>query len=186
MTGILITTLGIVCIFSYYKMEENVKEQMSRNVLNTAAAISAIEDIQDAIGKPRGSDKIQIIVEKIRLKTRVQFITVMDMKGVRYSHPVPGKIGEKFTGNDETKCLEYGQTYVTEGRGSLGPSLRAFAPIYKEGTQVGAVCVGILIGDLRNEFILILKGFIPYIMIGLIIGILGSMLLSYNIKKTIF
>jgi two-component system CitB family sensor kinase len=186
MTAILISTLGIVCVFSFYEMQENVKEQMSRNVLNTASAISGMQDIQDAIGDPRDNDKIQVIIEKIRLKTKVQFITVMDMDGIRKSHPVGDKIGKRFSGGDEERCLKYGQTYVTEGEGSLGKSLRAFVPIYKDGVQVGAVCVGILIGDLNREFILTLKRFIPYIIVGLSIGVLGSLILSYSIKKTIF
>jgi sensor histidine kinase regulating citrate/malate metabolism len=186
MTAILISTLGIVCVFSFFEMQENVKEQMSRNVLNTASAISGMQDIQDAIGNPRDSDKIQVIIEKIRLKTKVQFITVMDMDGIRKSHPVGDKIGKRFSGGDEERCLKYGQTYVTEGEGTLGKSLRAFVPIYKDGVQVGAVCVGILIGDLNREFILTLKRFIPYIIVGLSIGVLGSLILSCSIKKTIF
>jgi sensor histidine kinase regulating citrate/malate metabolism len=186
MTAILISTLGIICVFSFYEMQENVKEQMSRNVLNTASAISGMQDIQDAIGNPRDSDKIQEIIEKIRLKTKVQFITVMDMDGVRKSHPVSDKIGKRFSGGDEERCLKYGQTYITEGEGNLGKSLRAFVPIYKDGVQVGAVCVGILIGDINREFILTLKRFIPYIIVGLSIGVLGSLILSYSIKKTIF
>jgi sensor histidine kinase regulating citrate/malate metabolism len=186
MTAILISTLGIVCVFSFYEMQENVKEQMSRNVLNTASAISGMQDIQDAIGNPRDSDKIQEIIERIRLKTKVQFITVMDMEGIRKSHPMSDKIGKRFSGGDEERCLKYGQTYITEGEGSLGKSLRAFVPIYKDGVQVGAVCVGILIGDLNREFMLTLKRFIPYIIVGLSIGVLGSLILSYSIKKTIF
>jgi two-component system, CitB family, sensor kinase len=115
MTAILISTLGIICVFSFYEMQENVKEQMSRNVLNTASAISGMQDIQDAIGNPRDSDKIQEMIEKIRLKTKVQFITVMDMDGVRKSHPISDKIGKRFSGGDEERCLKYGQTYITEG-----------------------------------------------------------------------
>jgi sensor histidine kinase regulating citrate/malate metabolism len=186
MTIILTATLGIVSLFSFYEMQENVREQMSRNVQNTAAVIASMTDIQQEIGKPNGADKIQEIVEKIRLKTKVQFITVMDMEGIRYSHPIPEKIGKKFTGRDEERCLKEGQTYVSQGEGSLGYSLRAFTPIYKEGTQVGAVSVGILIGDLNKEFFNVLKRFVPYIAIGLVIGIIGSIILAYNIKKTIF
>lgn len=186
MTIILITTLGIVCIFSFYEIQSNVKEQMGRNVQNTAAVIASMKDIQEAIGKPNGADKIQETVEKIRLKTKVQFITVMDMEGIRYSHPLQENIGKKFNGKDEEGCLKYGQTYISEAEGSLGYSLRAFTPIYKEGTQIGAVCVGILIGDLNREFISVLKKFVPYILIGLFIGVIGSIILAYNIKKTIF
>ena len=186
MTAILISTLGIVCTFSFYEMQENVKEQMSRNVLNIAAVISGMQDIQEAIGNPGDSGRVQVIVEKLRLKTKVHFITVMGMDGIRYSHPLSEKIGRKFSGGDEESCLKNGQTYVTEGEGSLGKSLRGFAPIYKDGVQVGAVCVGILIGDLNREFLLTIKRFIPYIIIGLIIGVLASLILAYNIKKTIF
>jgi sensor histidine kinase regulating citrate/malate metabolism len=186
MTCIVIISFGILCTFSYYEIQKNVKEQIGRNVLNTAAAISSIHEIQNNIGEANGSDKIQLIVEKIRLKTKVQFITVIDMNGIRYSHPLPDKIGQKFQGGDEIKCLKEGQTYISEGQGQLGRSLRGFTPIYREGTQVGAVSVGVLLGDLNNEFMLMLKKFIPYVCIGLLIGIIGSVLLSYSIKRVIF
>jgi sensor histidine kinase regulating citrate/malate metabolism len=186
MTIIIATTLGIVSIFSFYEMEKNIKEQMSRNVLNTAATISSIQEIQDNIGRENGSDKIQAIVERIRLKTKVQFITVMDMNAIRYSHPLPEQIGKKFYGGDEVECLQKGQTYITEGQGTLGRSIRAFMPIYKDGIQIGAVCVGILAGDFKREFISTLKGFIPYLVLGLTFGVIGSILLSNSIKRTIF
>lgn len=186
MTVILVATLGIVSIFYFYEMEKNIKEQISRNVLNTAATISNIQEIQDNIGKANGSDKIQVIVEKIRLKTRVQFITVMDMDAIRYSHPIPEKIGEKFYGGDEADCLKNGQTYITEGMGTLGKSIRGFMPIYKDGIQIGAVCVGILVGDFKREFLSILKGFIPHLGLGLLFGVVGSVLLANSIKKSIF
>lgn len=183
---IMIFTLGTAAFFSIAKMEEIIKRQMAMDAMDIANTVASMREVQDYIGQNNGNNHIQSKIENIRLKTRVQFITVMDMEAVRYSHPIPDNVGKKFQGGDEGRVLSYGESYVTEGEGSLGKSLRAFAPIYKEGEQIGAVCVGILNGWISEEFKVLIYEFIPYICIAVFVGIIGAALLSRNIKKSIY
>jgi len=49
------------------------------------------------------------MVESIMSKIKVEFIWVMDMKGIRYSHPNKKKVGEKFVVRDEVRVLTKGE-----------------------------------------------------------------------------
>ncbi|WP_032123230.1 ATP-binding protein [Clostridium amazonitimonense] len=183
---IILFTLGTATGFSIIKMNKVIREQMGKNAMDIANTVASIKDVQDVLKSKKKNNEIQHIIENIRLKTRVQFITVMDMEAIRYSHPTPENIGKPFIGGDEKKVLETGQSYIAEGEGTLGPSLRAFSPIYKDGEQIGAVSVGILTGWISQEFQTLLYEFIPYIVIALTIGVIGAWLLSTNIKNTIY
>lgn len=186
MTIIIFLTLGITSYFGVHYIQRKMKLQIGQSAMNTAVAVASMPQIQDNLGDIKGSDKIQSIIERIRLNSNIQFITVIDMNSTRFSHPVPERIGEKFEGNDEKRAIYTGESYITEGKGTLGISLRAFTPVYKDGVQVGVVCAGILIDNVRTELSEFLRGIVPYIAIGLIIGLIGAVLLSYNIKKSIF
>lgn len=184
--SILLITIVFAAYFFLYYMEESIRDKNGTLVMNMAKTISFMPVIQDNLGKTNGSDKIQNSMEKLRLNTKVQFITVLDMEGIRYSHPLPERIGGKFEGGDEERVLERGESYLSQGVGTLGHSLRAFVPVYKDGVQVGAVVAGVLIGDVMKEYRSSVYQFMPYLVISMILAILGATLISNNIKKTIY
>jgi two-component system, CitB family, sensor kinase len=186
MAAILIIVIGIIGGLSYKQMEHMLKEQLGKNTMDLAVVVAELGAVSDNIGLPRGDVKIHQEVETIRLKTHVQFIVVMDMNGIMYSHPLPENIGQMFPSDDDTRVLTTGESYISEGMDILGPSIRAFVPIYRGGEQVGAVCVGLLTGWVHQELLTIIQKFIPPLIIGLLLGIAAAFLLSYSIKRTIF
>lgn len=185
-SGILIIVIGLIGGLSYKQMDHILKEQLGKNSMDLAVAVAKLNAVSDNIGLPRGDVKIEQEVETIRLKTHVQFIIVMDMKGIMYSHPLPENIGQRFPCKDDTRVLTTGESYISENTDILGPSIRAFVPIYRGGEQVGAVSVGLLTGWVHQELLTIIHEFIPFLIIGLLLGIAAAFLLSYSIKKTIF
>jgi two-component system CitB family sensor kinase len=185
-TIILVIVVASIGALSYEQMESTLRQQLGGSAMDLAVAVSELDLVKDNVGTISGYIKIQQSVETIRLKTHVQFIVVMDMNGVRYSHPVPENIGRKFSGNDDKRVLTTGESYISEGQGTLGPSIRAFVPVYRGGEQVGAVCVGILTGWVNQELWSDVQRFIPFLIIGLLLGTAGAVFLSYDIKKTIF
>jgi two-component system, CitB family, sensor kinase len=184
--SILLITIIFAGYFFLYYMEESIKDKNGTLVMNMAKTISHMTVVQDNLGKNNGSDKIQNSMEKLRLNTKVQFITVIDMYGIRYSHPLPEKIGGRFEGGDEEKVLENGESYLSEGVGTLGHSLRAFVPVYQDGVQVGAVVAGVLIGDVKEEYKNSAYKFMPYLILSIVLALIGATLISNNIKKTIY
>lgn len=184
--AILFSVIGLLSVFSVKYIRAEIRYQMFNRLRDTAALIANVPLIQDNLNKQNGSIVIQNYTEKLRLKTGLLFITVIDMEGKRYSHPLKEYIGLRFSGGDESEVLRYGASYSSESIGHLGKSLRYFAPIYKDGVQVGAVCVGMLSGDLGSEFSRFLGKMTPIFIVVIIAGIIGTTLLAINIKKTIF
>lgn len=165
----------------------NIREYVEMNIMNIAVSISKNAVIIEAL-ENKDDDTIQRHVNATLTSVdNIQFIVVADMNGIRYSHPNPDNIGKKIKGGDERRIIETGESYISESEGTLGKSLRAFYPMFNsEDKQIGFVCVGTLmkiINEVRRDAI---KSLIFTAIIGLIFGIAGAVLLSKNIKDTLF
>ena len=180
----LVLVLVGVIIINY--VNELQVEEVQHNAMDIAQAVSKNKIIVDDLALKKESKAIQSLAEDIRKNTRANFIVVMDMGGFRYSHPDPEKIGKHFVGGDEIEVLETGESYTSRARGTLGTSIRAFIPIYKDGKQVGAVSVGILLENVEERINSISRFIIIALLSGNILGIIGSILLARHVKKSIF
>lgn len=161
------------------------EKHIANQALDIARTVASIPDIQNNLGKKDGSLTIDPLAEEIRKNTNTEFVVVIDRNSIRYSHPIKDRVGKKFVGNDEKEVLK-GKEYVSNSIGTLGPSLRAFVPVYQGSYQVGAVSVGILLNDVEKSVVLIKYKIIKSLIIGLLIGFLGAAYLARNIKKAIF
>lgn len=177
--------LGIIVFFGYYV--RNLEREIGFRALAIARTLSQNEQLQQNINTDNGREIIQAIAEKTRLATNVEYVVVVDMNRRRLSHPLESFIGSEFGGGDEGPAFA-DHEYISRAEGILGPSIRAFVPLKAdEGTrQVGIIVVGVLtptwqeiIKDLRWEIYLSLLA-------GLLTGILGSIYLARDIKRTLF
>lgn len=82
-----------------------------------------IEQLQQTGSSP----SMQEYVKKVSTANHIQFVVVMDMKGIRKTHPDARRIGKAFVGGDEYTAL-HGQESVSVAKGTLGMSMRAFSP----------------------------------------------------------
>ena len=182
---LLFTVLLIVGILAERILVSRLEESLEQNALDLAHVVAGIPEVQDFVGTDGGHLVIQPLVEGLRVKTEAEFIVVMDMESTRYSHPVPERIGQKFVGGDEGRALQ-GETYTSVAMGTLGQSLRAFVPIYRDGQQVGVVSVGILMDDIMQMIGQLRLQVALAALAGLGLGLVGSGYLAWNIKKSMF
>ena len=54
--------------------------------------------VKDALIGRRTRSEVQALAETIRRLSGVEFIVVIDMNGIRYTHPNPELIGQRFVG----------------------------------------------------------------------------------------
>lgn len=81
----------------------------------------------------------------------VDFITIMNVDGTRYTHPNPAQIGGKFIGTT-APALE-GRTFTETYTGTLGPSVRAVTPIRgADGAIVALVAAGVTLKAIDSAF----------------------------------
>ncbi|MGC7847310.1 ATP-binding protein [Desulforudis sp. 1088] len=170
------------------RVASQLENEMGMRALAIARTLAQMEDIQHNVGKPGGEVVIQPLAERIRLATGVAYVVVLDNNGVRYSHPVQDRIGKKFSGEDMAYAIVAGGEYVSQAEGVLGPSVRAFVPVkVDEGTrQVGVVVVGILTPTIYSVLQNIRLELYYTLVIGLVVGLAGSVYLARRIKRGMF
>ncbi|KGM45748.1 DcuS/MalK family sensor histidine kinase [Neobacillus niacini] len=161
------------------KHQEEKARMVSRSIATSHIVIEALED-------GRKTNEIQDYTKDIQAATDMMFIVVMDMNGIRKSHPNPDQIGKHFVGGDEKEALK-GREYVSSSNGTLGKSLRAFTPIYNViGEQIGVAAVGIALESVKAALGKSHRSILTVTILGLLVGIIGAVLLAKYIKRILF
>ncbi len=184
--SLLFIVILVIGFISQIMQANTLKEQIGLRALNVAETVAAIPEIREAFRQPEPSRIIQPIAERVRIKTGAQFVVVGNREGVRYSHPIPDRIGKGMVGGDNQPVLA-GHSIISEADGSLGRSLRGKAPILDDqGKVIGIVSVGFLIEDIEQEAIPSRQKIILIGAVTLLVGIIGAMLIAYSVKRSIF
>lgn len=186
-TGLVICSSLIGLVLTGYNMLGSMVDELGRRAMSVARTVAQVEEVRQHLGRPGGAEVIQPAVERIRLSTGVEYIVTFDMDRIRYSHPLPERIGRPFEGGDEGPSLSQ-QAYVSRAAGVNGVAVRAFAPVLSpDGTrQVGAVVVGIMVPSLPA----LLKQFLIMLPLGIVgglsVGAVGSWILASGVKRQMF
>jgi CitB family two-component system sensor histidine kinase MalK len=185
--GVVALSLLVTFIFVIGKVGDITEKSMANKAADIAHIVAHSKLVIEALSSTRDEAEIQAFTNQIRELTNVDFIVVMDMNGIRKSHPNKTIVGEHFVGDDERAVLFEGSEYSSISQGTLGPSLRFFTPIYSlDGNQIGAVSVGILLEGVQGATDQSRSVVYWAILIGLMVGVSGAVYLSGNIKKTLF
>lgn len=187
-------TIGMVCLvlllagsIVIYGIHQRIEEDISQRALNIGRIIAEVPTIKNAILSDNPSAKIQPIVESWRISTGAAFIVVSNMDQIRLSHPIVENIGTPLTNLYRAPVLQ-GQEYLYIAKGSLDPSIRANVPIFElnGNHQIGFVSVGFYLKDVYIQQIAGAKNVLYALVIALILSIIGSVLVSKNVKKAIY
>ncbi|MEU9884467.1 sensor histidine kinase [Sphaerisporangium sp. NPDC051011] len=117
-----------------------------------AVAVSVADSpaVLAALADPDPSAVLQPYAEKVRTEAGLDFITIMNPEGRRYTHPNPAEIGRRFLGN--TAPALAGRTFTETYTGTLGPSVRAVTPVRDSGGHVRAlVAAGITVEKISAQ-----------------------------------
>lgn len=165
------------------RVASGTQESQAEKARNVARMVAKSPLVIDAMSGKRDQKDIQTFANEITKATNVYFIVVMDMKGIRKSHPDPKNIGKPFSGGDQGPVLK-GHEYDSISKGSLGPSLRSFTPIKDAtGKQIGAVAVGISLANVESAVNKSREGIFIGTIIGILVGVIGAVILARYIKK---
>ncbi|WP_051812996.1 SpoIIE family protein phosphatase/ATP-binding protein, partial [Kitasatospora sp. MBT63] len=105
--------------------------------------------VVDALQSPDPSAVLQPLTEAARGPAGVDFIVVMDTNGIRYTHPLPDRIGKRFVGTIQPS-LE-GHVYTESVHGPLGHEVQAVVPVTDSGgTVVGLVSAGLKVKNVNT------------------------------------
>jgi sensor histidine kinase regulating citrate/malate metabolism len=152
--------------------------------LAKAVAISVADSpsVLGALDDPDPSGTLQPYTERVRAETEVDFITIMDTRALRYTHPDPAQIGGRFLGN--TAPALAGRTFTESYTGTLGLSVRAVTPVLAgDGTVRALVSAGITVEKISARLhdqlgVALLTG-----LLGLSVGGTGTLLVGSRLRR---
>ncbi|MCX4964905.1 ATP-binding protein [Streptomyces sp. NBC_00654] len=136
-------------VFAYVSGSAQAEETAARQVRAAALAVAGSPSVREAIRTPDPSAVLQPYAEQVREETGIAFVTIMDPKGVRWTHPDSGLIGDTFLGHTEQALR--GETFTETYTGTLGPSIRVVTPVRDGGGITGLVSAGITVERVSTQ-----------------------------------
>lgn len=183
---VVIFSLLVTDILISHNVERTTEDSQAEKAKTIAHIVANDSIVIDGLIGKADTSAIQTYTNRILKNTGVQFIVVMDMNGIRKSHPNPQKIGHHFIGGDEGPALK-GKEHVSLAEGTLGISMRVFVPVFSEtGEQLGAVSVGISADNVKERVKESRHIIYIGVGVGVLVGIIGAILLARHIKKSLF
>ncbi|MGY2702768.1 ATP-binding protein [Nocardioides sp. HB32] len=161
---------------------ESEYEQRALAIARSVAAEPGLAQ-QVARSQPRASGPVQRDAERVRRATGALYVVVTDDRGIRYSHPTPGEIGQRVSTSPDAALS--GREVVTVEQGTLGRSARGKVPLRDDtGDVVGEVSVGIDIAeiDAASHRLATLLAFVA--LAPLALGLVGAVLLSRRLRRS--
>ncbi|MFF8441663.1 ATP-binding protein [Streptomyces californicus] len=150
MQVVLIAAVVAGCaVFAYVSGSAQAEETAERQVRVAALAVADSPSVREAIRTPDPSAVLQPYAERVREDTGIAFVTIMDPRRVRWTHPDTRQIGDTFLGN--TARALRGETFTETYTGTLGPSIRVVTPVLDEGRIVGLVSAGITVDRVSSQ-----------------------------------
>ncbi|GAA5014289.1 sensor histidine kinase [Streptomyces siamensis] len=128
-------------LFTYVSDRSQAEESAGRQAMGVARSVADAPSVHAAIRTEDPSKDLQPYALRVQRHTGVDFVTIMDPRGIRWTHPDENRIGQHFLGH--TGPALAGRSFTETYTGTLGPSVRAVTPIRDDGRIVGLVSAGI-------------------------------------------
>ncbi|MFF1450778.1 ATP-binding protein [Streptomyces sp. NPDC058274] len=128
-------------LFTYISDRSQAEEAAGRQAMAVARSVADAPSVRAAIRTDDPTKTLQPYALQVQRHTGVDFVTIMNPQGIRWTHPNEKLIGEHFLGH--TARALRGESFTETYTGTLGPSVRAVTPIDDGGQVVGLVSAGI-------------------------------------------
>lgn len=151
-------------------------------VLGIARTVAAAPAVRQALATPDPSVLLQPYAEQVRRDTGTEFVVVMSVDGVRYSHPTQSEIGGRFRGTIQP--AQRGESLTETFTGTLGPSVRAVVPVRVDGQVRALVSVGQSVTRVSAELSRQIPILIGTAALALLLAGIGSWLASRWLRRT--
>ncbi len=169
-------------LFTYLSDRHQAEESARRQATAAARAVADAPSVRQAIRGADPSRRLQPYASRVQRHTGVAFVTIMDRRGIRWTHPDPGRIGERFLGH--TAEALRGRTFTETYTGTLGPSVRVVTPVHDGGRIVGLVSAGITIEEISAKARGQLVALLGVAAAALALGAVGTYVINARLRRS--
>jgi two-component system, CitB family, sensor kinase len=164
-------------------LRSSLERDYGIRALNVSRSVALMPSVINAMKNPRPEDIINPLVNRLREKVSADFIVVGNLEEVRYSHPLPERIGQKMVGGDNQEPFA-GREIVSVATGSLGRSIRGKVPLFDSSNKViGVVSTGFLLPAVQSTFLTVLQSVLPWYGVALLFALISSSLIARRLKE---
>ncbi|MEZ0068709.1 two-component system CitB family sensor kinase [Streptacidiphilus sp. MAP12-20] len=171
-------------VLAYVLTSDRAQQAAERQVLATAHSVADAPTVLSAVqGSGDPTAVLQPYAEQVRRDARVDFVTIMDTHGIRWTHPDPREIGRHFLGHIGP-ALAGEQNFTETYTGTLGPSVRAVVPVLDAtGKLVALVSVGITVQSLSGQLSGAITALVLVALAALVLGGVGTWLANRRLRR---
>lgn len=172
----------IAGVLLWFQARTETEDRAVAKCLDVANGIADNPFVVAQLATDNPSDTLQPYAEALMRDTGVDFVTIMAPDRTRYTHRDRDQIGKPFIG---TIAPALGGTTFTETyAGTLGPSVRAVAPILDaSGTVVALVAAGVTVSNVAETFEARVPWLLGTALIVLVIGAVASWTLRRYLER---
>ena len=171
-----------VGVAAYLQVDQRAHDTTADQMLAVAHTLADAPDVRAAVGGPDPTARLQPLAEQVRRDTGTDFIVVMTVDGVRFTHPDTSQIGKHYLGTIAPAAN--GESITETYTGTLGPSVRAVVPVL-DGTRVVAlVAVGRTVEAVSRALTPQIFTVLGAVAVALALAAGGSFLVSRWLRRT--
>ncbi len=175
-------TVAAGTAFAFAHTRDLLTDDATRVAGSVAISVADSPSVLSAVGDPDPTATLQPYAERVRREAGVDFITIMDTSGRRYTHPNPGQIGGTFLGTIGPAVA--GRTFTETYTGTLGPSVRAVTPVRDGRGEVRAlVSAGITLDKISDRLRDQLAVAGLTVLLGMTVGGAGTALVGARLRR---
>ncbi|MEQ6897157.1 sensor histidine kinase [Microbacterium sp. KR10-403] len=179
---LIIAVCAALSITSYVSTSSRMRTATADRVLSIAETLAHDPFVTAAVQKPDPSATLQPYALTVISTADVDFVTIMDRDRTRYTHPNPEELGKKYIGSID-EALE-GHSQVEQYAGTLGPSVRAIAPIIDDtGAVTAMVSVGVTVRTISIAQAAALPQILIVALAAILLGGIGAWSLSRYLNR---
>lgn len=184
--SVVLVALSATTVVIYHYVQSRERQQVEDKIATIADWVSSNDTIVQALDNQDKSGIIQQIAREMMDSTGVDFIVVMDLQFVRFSHPTESIIGGVFSNIEDARSTLTKGEHFSQLDGTLGAGIRYFKRMYNaQGEIIGIVCVGYrrttVLEQLKFAFSQLVLAFV----VGLAIAIMVAYFFTRRIKRTL-
>lgn len=178
---VVVVLVGVALVLATLDARRDTRDDARGRAIAVATSMADSPTVREALDDPAPTTRLQPYAEEVRVDAGVDFVVVMALDRVRYSHPDPAQIGRRFVG--DLGPAPRGKVFSQEYVGTLGPSMRAVVPVRDGDRVVALVSVGITLDRISAQ----LRGDLPSIAFSALgalgVGLLGAWLISRRLRR---
>ncbi|MFG2273688.1 SpoIIE family protein phosphatase [Streptomyces chartreusis] len=145
---VLLVTCAVIALV--LQSERDTSAEARHRSTAVAQTFAHSPGVLAALETPDPSKILQPLTEAARRAAGVDFIVVMNTEGIRYTHPLPDRIGKRFVGEIGPSLA--GKVYVESVNGPLGREVQATVPIKNTDDKVVAlVSAGMKVKNVESQ-----------------------------------